>query len=497
MVPITNPIPIIDGQLDPVWYNVTNTHMEKCVTGDNYNEPDNWLDYHTSFRVMWDGDYFYLFMHFMDDTTQTDSSDPYENDGCELYIEPEENRQSITISDPYHNRYVYGETEFQPSVFDLGIGAWFDTEYGYNFELAIPKDDLFSIDLIYDELIAFEVQGNDRDHASRESISKWWSSSNDSWLSIMIWGAAELQGLFISDVLSICMTNAPPEIDGEMEDAWLIAPVVSMNTYVEDTDLTTFSSWKDLQFSYRVMWDDNGFYFFIDVMDDEIATDSSFPYENDSVELYFDAQNIKNDTYIEGNDYQWRYVYGETEYQPEIFDPGIGAWIETDDGYSFELYVPADSLPFDIERDHLFGWEVQVNDRDNGVREAIGKWWSPSNDSWLDPSLFGTASLGCYGPCPDVDVDEVMLTNSYNLHQNYPNPFNPTTEIAYSLDRTSHVKLVIFDVPGREVATLVNGMQNSGNHKVVFDGSDLPSGVYFYKLETDRHVLVKKMILVK
>jgi hypothetical protein len=144
----------------------------------------------------------------------------------------------------------------------------------------------------------------------------------------------------------------------------------------------------------------------------------------------------------------------------------------------------------------MFGWEVQVNDRDNGVREAIGKWWSPSNDSWFNPNLFGTASLGCWPIYINVPIEPIK-ENAYMLSQNYPNPFNPTTEISYSLDQSANVKLVVFDVTGREIATLVDGMQSSGSHKVVFGGANLSSGIYFYKIETGKKVLVKKMILVK
>lgn len=98
------------------------------------------------------------------------------------------------------------------------------------------------------------------------------------------------------------------------------------------------------------------------------------------------------------------------------------------------------------------------------------------------------------GYCHD---DKNQHPEMSQLHQNSPNPFNPTTEISYSLDRSANVKLVVFNVTGREIETLVNEMQSSGDHKTVFDGTGLPSGVYFYKLETDRYVAIQKMVLVQ
>jgi hypothetical protein len=83
------------------------------------------------------------------------------------------------------------------------------------------------------------------------------------------------------------------------------------------------------------------------------------------------------------------------------------------------------------------------------------------------------------------------------LLPNYPNPFNPSTTISYHLTQSSFVKLTVFDILGREIATLVNGMVESGLHQAVFDASKLSSGMYFYKLTTDEFTQVRKMLLMK
>jgi len=86
---------------------------------------------------------------------------------------------------------------------------------------------------------------------------------------------------------------------------------------------------------------------------------------------------------------------------------------------------------------------------------------------------------------------------SFVLHQNYPNPFNPTTTIRFSLPQRSHVTLKVFDVLGREVATLVDRELSAGEHAVVFDAKALSSGVYFYRLQAGNFVEQKKMVVVK
>jgi hypothetical protein len=86
---------------------------------------------------------------------------------------------------------------------------------------------------------------------------------------------------------------------------------------------------------------------------------------------------------------------------------------------------------------------------------------------------------------------------SYSLSQNYPNPFNPTTAIIYQLPVNSLVRLKIYDVLGREVQTLVDRRQNAGSYSVNFKANNLPSGVYFYRLETGSYNYTKKLLLLK
>ncbi|MGK9477013.1 T9SS type A sorting domain-containing protein [Melioribacter sp. OK-6-Me] len=89
------------------------------------------------------------------------------------------------------------------------------------------------------------------------------------------------------------------------------------------------------------------------------------------------------------------------------------------------------------------------------------------------------------------------LPKDFYLSNNYPNPFNPTTKINYSLSKTVNVSLKVYDVLGREVKTLVHGIQNPGSYTVTFDASDLSSGVYFYRLEAGNYSETKQMLLMK
>lgn len=97
------------------------------------------------------------------------------------------------------------------------------------------------------------------------------------------------------------------------------------------------------------------------------------------------------------------------------------------------------------------------------------------------------------------NINKQTSPEKYSLEQNYPNPFNPVTTIKYSVPQNNvNVKITVFDLLGREAAVIVNEIQKSGSYEVMFDGSNLSSGMYFYKLQAGTEFSdVKKMILVK
>jgi flagellar hook assembly protein FlgD len=101
-----------------------------------------------------------------------------------------------------------------------------------------------------------------------------------------------------------------------------------------------------------------------------------------------------------------------------------------------------------------------------------------------------------------ANLDEPLdLSSSFNLYQNYPNPFNGTTQIPFSLDTSGYIKLEIYDITGRKVRTLVDGIINYGGI-ISWDGKDdqdraVSSGVYIYRIQYQERQLSRKMLLVQ
>jgi len=114
--------------------------------------------------------------------------------------------------------------------------------------------------------------------------------------------------------------------------------------------------------------------------------------------------------------------------------------------------------------------------------------WIINRLNWMDEEL---------DFIDDVSEKEKPVANNYYLIQNYPNPFNPTSIIRFQIAESGFVTLKVYDVLGREIATLVNEEKPAGSYEVKFDGSNLSSGVYFYRLNFDSFISIKKMILLK
>ncbi len=103
---------------------------------------------------------------------------------------------------------------------------------------------------------------------------------------------------------------------------------------------------------------------------------------------------------------------------------------------------------------------------------------------------------------PDIHYDEVIIPLETNLYQNYPNPFNPTTTIRFDLNKAEYIKIQVYNIKGQLVKTLVNKNLEAGIHSIVWEGdsednSPVPSGIYYYKMQTEEYEKINRLILLK
>ena len=140
------------------------------------------------------------------------------------------------------------------------------------------------------------------------------------------------------------------------------------------------------------------------------------------------------------------------------------------------------SLEFCIEDITLAGFSYDPNG--NG------------DPSWDCASNAASGSLADNGRSAS-QFETAGIPTEFAIEQNYPNPFNPTTMINFGVPESAHVSIRVYNLLGQEVATLVNGVRDAGNHTVAFDATDLSAGVYLYVMQTADFSVTKRMTLLK
>jgi hypothetical protein len=158
-------------------------------------------------------------------------------------------------------------------------------------------------------------------------------------------------------------------------------------------------------------------------------------------------------------------------------------------------------------------WWIETTPTTNGDTLCIDSAFCPTGDVWMwvkrpgnvnfFPDWGGPYCFHVYDPLTDVkEVESPDLPTTYSLSQNYPNPFNPNTEIKFDILVRSHVTLIVYNVLGQKVTTLVDKEMLPGSYVADWNstsdnGKEVTSGVYFYKLEADDFIQTKKMLLLK
>ncbi|MBO6536078.1 MAG: N-acetylmuramoyl-L-alanine amidase [Balneolaceae bacterium] len=154
-------------------------------------------------------------------------------------------------------------------------------------------------------------------------------------------------------------------------------------------------------------------------------------------------------------------------------------------------------VSWDMAADSVFGW-VNGNGVINGNAyidsyQLTYTQGSPAAGSFIFDDLRAVNQ----GKATSSELSSEDVPTRVSLEQNYPNPFNPSTKINYALPEAGNITLVVYDMLGREVATLIDGYQSEGFHSINFNASSLSSGVYLYRLTTPSSSVVKKMTLIK
>ena len=177
--------------------------------------------------------------------------------------------------------------------------------------------------------------------------------------------------------------------------------------------------------------------------------------------------------------------------------------------YQIQVKYPEGVRIYNLDGQNDFSFSHDLNH--NGLFVYLSKNYddvvkirttSKSEESNIHINFRGTDVNGQVIVQANTELQIKGIPTYFALHQNYPNPFNPLTTIAYDIPKRSYVKLVVYDITGKEIATLLNKEVNEGFHSVRWNSKDnygnlVPAGIYFIQLQTNAFVKTNKMILLK
>jgi hypothetical protein len=221
------------------------------------------------------------------------------------------------------------------------------------------------------------------------------------------------------------------------------------------------------------------------------------PIPNDDFPRNYYRPYIWREEVNAAGDYDY---YDDNSSEPPLPDGGVHRWELTDDSHT-------EWAPYYVRRNTLRSNFFTDESIRGFVTNTITNVTRPSTKDWEGyPTFINIENIKRVDDYMTFDVyysGGVLSANdsdnnlSYKLEANYPNPFNPETVIKYTIPSESHVEIVVDNLLGQKVAVLYDNVQAAGNHSVIFNGSDLPSGIYLYSLKSGNFLQTRKMMLVR
>jgi len=305
--------------------------------------------------------------------------------------------------------------------------------------------------------------------------------------------------------------------DGDFTEWWNsdIKPWV-LKPETDNVAVGTVNDSLDLMATVYLAIDDNYLYVAADVTDDVYNFGAGNWWDQDAFEFFiglYDSRGAKHTSNQRGSEPDYKLQFHKNGIVNEYI--GRTIWTVDDADYHLEDFsgvdwvieakVPLDSIAGDDDvrfhpvRGMRVPIELYFHDNDGAWNGNLA--WSPFNTdlAWQSPTQWSYTWIGDTTDVAGtaIDLADRNVLKSYRLEQNYPNPFNPTTHIEYTIPHAGNVSIRVFNMVGQEVAELVNAYQAMGSYNIVWNAEDIPSGIYFYQIQSGVFQQTKKMVLVK
>lgn len=285
--------------------------------------------------------------------------------------------------------------------------------------------------------------------------------------------------------LEIPRAPAPPVLDGIQEDIWAGAQhiridVLNNNALPESEQDFSAEAW--------LMWDENAFYAFFQVVDDALFNDSIESWRDDTAEIYIDGMNEKCSRCLDQNDGVWEYGWNAdviTRKGPAKTPGEDFVWLTTDNGYTIEAIIPWGGWEIDFKPGHLIGFEAMVNDSDaeGAERQTKFSWYNPIDEAWQWAGEMGTAVL--VNALSTGAEPEPLLPSGFAIESVYPNPFNPSTNVRLTVSRPGEFVIRAYNLLGQRLFEKTMTISETGAVTVNVDLSEQANGPYFIGISED------------
>ncbi|MBW4081553.1 sugar-binding protein [Paenibacillus sp. S150] len=472
--------PSIDGNLTEAGWSINN-RVEKMITGTSDNN--------VSFGTMWDAGYLYVGVKVLDADLKNDS-DPdktYQDDSVEIYIDGDNSRSSTYGPDDH--QITLGWHDSQIAVIGAMTGVQFaqqDIDGGFTVEMAIPWSGIGIPAPHTGSVIGFDVAYNDDDGhngGNRES-QLMWRGNGDNWLSTSAFGS-----LYLNDGKNVTVALEPSgalTTDGMLnEPYWALRSRVTKN----------ITGTSNNSVRYGVLGDTQNLYVGIEVLDAELRNDSAQSYQDDSVEIYIDADNNQGTVY-DAYDHQITLGWHDSQISMIGTLPNVQyAQRDISGGYTVEMAIPWASLNITPARDITLGFDVGINDDDgnNGGNRESQLMWNGTGNNWQDTSEFGHLLVHNLSlPLPDVTVPEpeglaVFTDNAADLSKLYaktahivnasghPENFNNDAErMTHNIDNPAEPEYVIYQSPAGDIYSfdITTGLYSTTPQFAIYGSAD-------------------------
>lgn len=381
-LPGSEPAILIDGALESNWTLYSKPQwVDRVMEGAATAE-----DISAQWRATWDNDNLYVFVDVIDDVIQRDSSNVWDDDAIELFIDGQNDSGTTYNSNDFHFFFRPSEDPIYwvsgPNG-GLAYHKTLPTITGYTLEVAFPWS---ALKMSPGGQIGFEIHLiDDDDGLGRDAWRTWRTGEGDAWTNPDRFTTVDLPEFVVNEFSPETIT-----IDGRDTESNWNRGGYSINRRPEPIALSNNSG------SWRSFWNNEALFFFVNVTDSSLSTGSTKAYHDDSVELYIDASNSHNNSFDGYDDYQLIFRYGETN-KVSFGDNSLvessfafqSATRSTGTGYNVEVKIPWSSLKTSPAEFATMGFDIQINDDDNGGdRDGKLSWCSRANESYKNPAHF-------------------------------------------------------------------------------------------------------------